>query len=287
MNESNKVAKLPVETSAQDTMLALKNSVYPGAKDESIGLVLAYCRAAGLDPLQKPVHIVPMWDKNAGAMRDVIMPGIGLYRTQAARSGSYAGVTEPIYGDDVTEEIGGAQITFPKWCRVTVKRIVGGQIVEYTAKEFWKENYAMKGGKEKSVAPNAMWMKRPYGQIAKCAEAQALRKAFPEFGAQQTAEEMEGKVLDDATIIDGSTSEVLGMPSSKSGNPKGLTHTEKSSEAAGIPAGPGPLKLIRAKLTGAEITEAECCEKFGLDKLESLTMDRINDVFAWIANPGE
>jgi len=67
--------------------------------------------------------------------------------------------------------------------------------VEFTAKEFWKENYAVRGGKEKSIAPNAMWSKRPYGQIAKCAEAQALRKAFPEIGSEPTADEMEGKIL--------------------------------------------------------------------------------------------
>lgn len=184
-----------------ELMRVLQSSLYPGAAQESIKMVLGYCKAAGLDPMQKPVHIVPMWDGKARQMRDVVMPGVNLYRIQAARSGECAGVTEPEFGPDVTENIGGVQITYPQWCRVTVsRRLPTGEIVGFTAREFWKENYAVKGGQEKSIAPNAMWTKRPYGQIAKCAEAQALRKAFPEIASQPTADEMEGKQLhpDDA-----------------------------------------------------------------------------------------
>lgn len=174
----------------------LQTSLYPGAAMDSIKMVLGYCKAAGLDPMQKPVHIVPMWDSKSNSMRDVIMPGINLYRTQAARSGECAGVTEPEFGEEITETIGGVTVVYPKWCRVTVKRrLPSGEIVEFTAKELWKENYAVKGGKEKSIAPNSMWMKRPSGQIAKCAQAQAFRMAFPEMAGAYTAEEMEGKEL--------------------------------------------------------------------------------------------
>ena len=148
----------------------LQTSLYPGAAIGSVKMVLGYCKAAGLDPMQKPVHIVPMWDKNAKAMRDVVMPGIGLYRTQAARSGQYAGVTDPEFGPDITESIGGVSITFPAWCKVTVKRLLGNQVVEFAAREFWKENYATAG--KDSTAPNAMWKKRPYGQIAKCFDSE-------------------------------------------------------------------------------------------------------------------
>ncbi len=180
----------------QELIDVLRNSLYPGAQDSSIKMIIGYCRASGLDPMQKPAHIVPIWDSKASQMRDVVMPGIGLYRTQAARSGNYAGVTEPEFGPDVTETLSGVEVTYPAWCKVTVKRAMqNGTIVEFAAVERWKENYAVKGGKEKSIAPNAMWLKRPYGQIAKCAEAQALRKAFPEFGSAPTAEEMEGKEI--------------------------------------------------------------------------------------------
>ncbi|MGG6461434.1 phage recombination protein Bet [Solilutibacter silvestris] len=178
---------------------ALKSSIYPGASDNSISLVLDYCTAAGLDPMQKPVHIVPMWDGNSRTMRDVVMPGIGLYRVQASRSGQFAGMSEPVFGPMVTEKIGSVDVTFPEWCRVTAYRqLANGHIAEFTAVEYWIENYAIKGGKEKDQSPNAMWSKRVRGQIAKCAQAQALRMAFPEIGSQPTAEEMEGK-----SIIDG------------------------------------------------------------------------------------
>jgi phage recombination protein Bet len=177
-----------------ELMAVLRNSLYPGAKDESIKLVLGYCKAAGLDPLQKPVHIVPMWDKNSRDMRDVVMPGIELYRVKAARTGQYAGCSEPEFGPDVVQVLGGAEVTFPAWCRITVRRIVGGSIAEFTAVERWTENYAT--AKRDSAQPNAMWAKRPYGQLAKCAEAQALRKGFPEIGSGPTADEMAGKSID-------------------------------------------------------------------------------------------
>lgn len=195
----------------------LRASLYPGARDESIKMAVTYCKAAGLDIMQKPVHLVPMYDSKSKEMRDVVMPGIGLYRTQAARSGDYAGVTEPVFGDDVTEtfpEESGYQgkvspavtLTFPAWCKVVVKRrMADGQVAEFAAIERWKENYATSG--KNSKQPNSMWSRRPYAQLAKCAEAQALRKAFPEFGSQPTADEMEGKEID-MGMVDRSTGEV-------------------------------------------------------------------------------
>lgn len=201
---SNAVATIPRANSALTTSAehqaairtALKTSLYPGASDPSIDMVLAYCTAAGLDPMQKPVHIVPMWDGKAKQMRDVVMPGIGLYRVQASRTGQFAGMTEPEFGPMVTERIGAREVTYPEWCKVTAYRqLPSGHIAEFTAVEYWIENYAIKGGKDQDISPNAMWSKRVRGQIAKCAQAQALRMAFPEFGSQPTADEMEGKAI--------------------------------------------------------------------------------------------
>ena len=181
---------------------ALQNSVYPGANPESILMVVDYCRARSLDPILKPVHIVPMSVKNSqtnqNEWRDVVMPGIGMYRIQADRSKTYAGSTEPEFGPPITMEFHGEgnakeTITFPEWCKITVYKLINGSPVAFSAKEMWLENYATAG--RNSQIPNAMWKKRQYAQLAKCTEAQALRKAWPEIGQQATAEEMEGKDL--------------------------------------------------------------------------------------------
>jgi len=203
---------------------ALKTSLYPGASDASVDLVLAYCRASGLDPMTKPVHIVPMSvtvGKDAKGyaikeMRDVVMPGIGLYRINAARTGEYVGCSEPEFGPTKsmtvpTETWGdgpngrrvkmpGPDLVFeyPEWCKVTVYRLVSGKRRSFPAKEYFLENYATAGND--SMVPNAMWKKRPFGQLAKCTKAQALREAFPEaVGSQPTADEMEGKEIIDST----------------------------------------------------------------------------------------
>ena len=173
----------------------LSGSLYPGAAHNSVVMVLAYCQAAHLDPMLKPVHIVPVYQKGRG-MVDVVMPGIGLYRIQAARTGQYAGISDPEFGPSITTKLAGVEVTYPEWCRVTVKRqMSNGLVAEFTASERWLENYATSG--KDTTAPNAMWKRRAFAQLAKCAEAQALRKAFPEVGSAPTADEMEGKAFEE------------------------------------------------------------------------------------------
>lgn len=288
MNElATRKESLPsLSMSEQELMNVLRNSLYPGAQDHSIKMVIEYCRASGLDPMQKPVHIVPMWDIKSKSMRDVIMPGIGSYRTQAARSGEYAGVSEPEFGPDVIEEFGNITMTYPSWCRVVVKRLLkNGMIAEFAATERWKENYATAG--KDSQSPNAMWKRRPYAQLAKCAEAQALRKAFPEFGAQPTADEMEGKSLDEGTtVIDGDTGEIIKKNEEKKELPfyadEQLEKNLKSWREA-INAYRTTAEKIIAKVTsGYRLTSAQQdrireLEKQGMDSFEADSIGEQND----------
>lgn len=176
----------------------LKQSKYQNIPDEQIALLISYCKAAKLDPLSDVAHIVSYnvqdketkkWGKSYK-----IIPGIAKFRTQASRSGRYAGITEPEFGPIIEEKIGSLNVKYPEWCKITVKKLVNGIICEFEAKEYWIENYATKSREDKT--PNDMWLKRPRGQLAKCTEAQALRKSNPElFGNEMTYEELQGKTI--------------------------------------------------------------------------------------------
>ena len=176
----------------------LRDAIFPSAEsDEAVCMAVDYCKARGLDIFKKPVHIVPIWDKKKGRLVETVWPGIAELRTTAARTGDYAGKDAPEWGPDKTQQFdSNVTVTFPEWCRVTVHKIVHGHRVGYTGEVYWIETYASKG---KANTPNEMWRKRARGQLAKCAEAEALRAAFPEeIGGEHSAEEMEGQ----ETLID-------------------------------------------------------------------------------------
>jgi len=181
-------------------LLVLQSSLYPGAALESIEMVLGWCEARGVDPLDKPCHIVPMFDKKSNGYRDVIMPSVDYYRQKAESTGEYIGLSDTEYGTMQTLTVADFTIDYPEWARIVVKRLVQGQVAEFPAKVFWTETYATKGRDTK--VPNAMWTKRPIGQLEKCAEAQALRRAFPKLCGGPTAEEMHGKALNDAIDVE-------------------------------------------------------------------------------------
>lgn len=199
----------------------LQNSVFPGAKDESILLAVDYCKARKLDILKKPCHIVPMQvtlsgqkDNNGNdrkIWRDVIMPGIYEQRITAFRTGQMAGQDEPVFGNTVAFK----GIEAPEWCRVTVYRFINGERCAFSHTEYFSEACAT----TRDGLLNSMWRKRPRGQLAKCAEAGALRKAFPdELGGVITADEVNEEPINQhsattpdngTTVIDAQSVELI------------------------------------------------------------------------------
>lgn len=195
---------------------ALVEAIYPSAKtSDSVVMALSYCKARGLDPFKRPVHIVPMWDSQRGAYVETVWPGIAELRTTAFRTKQYAGCDEAEWGPVKKSSFTGrvkvkgewtdktVAIEFPEWCRITVHRELGGRVCTFVGpKVKWLEAYATVGA---SDLPNDMWQSRPEGQLEKCAEAAALRKAFPEeLGNDLTAEEMAGRSItaDERVTVD-------------------------------------------------------------------------------------
>ncbi len=179
----------------QTAWRALVESTFPTARStEAIILALAYCRARNLDVFKRVVHIVPIWDKNKGREVETVWPGIAEYRTTAFRTGQYAGHDDVVHGPMIThkwpEGDGTVEISFPEWAQFTVYRMIGGNKCKFPGPQvYWLETYSAK----KNSVPNTMWADRPIGMIDKCAEAAALRSAFPEeLGEEWSADEAGG-----------------------------------------------------------------------------------------------
>lgn len=179
MNTTEVVAAPSKEISAatslpwnKDQVELIKTTVAKGATDNELKLFLYTAQRTGLDPLTKQIHFV----KRAGQMS--IQTGIDGYRAIAERTGSLAGIDDAVY--DVN-----AETQKPSKASVTVHRFVNGQKVSFSASARWSE-YAPTGGQA------FMWNKMPFLMLGKCAEALALRKAFPnDLSGVYTNEEMQ------------------------------------------------------------------------------------------------
>lgn len=190
---------------------ALVEAIFPNASStESVILALSYCRARKLDPFKRNVHIVPIWDKNRKCLVDTIWPGIGELRTTAFRTGEYAGRDRAEFGPTLTQKVGNVELTFPEWCQVTVYRYVKGLRVSFSGPQvYWLETYAT--ARRDDDSPNEMWATRTRGQIEKCAEAAALRAAFPEeIGSDYIGDEA-GHVLGRSAAVDGAIVQERGI----------------------------------------------------------------------------
>ena len=266
-----------VATVDRHVWATLQNSLYPGAKDDSIRMVLSYCKARGLDPMKKPCHIVPMKVKNAQGhdeWRDVIFPGIYELRTTAQKTGDYMGQDDAEFGD--TFEYLGQEV--PQWCKITVYRLheKSGEKISYSARVMFSECCGTRW-KDQKEELNQRWKKAPYQMIEKCAEAAALRKAFPdELGGEMAAEEMHGAATPVDDPLPGKP--VTAAPQSTAGD-NDDTSSKKCTRAQA--------DLIQKRLDEEGVPERELLQKFGVDHIDFIKFDDVDNVLAWISSVNE
>lgn len=296
-----------LQTVNRHQWLTLKNSLFPGASEDSIKLVLSYCVARGLDPMKKPCHIVPMRVKDSETgeyrYRDVVMPGIYELRTTAQKTGEYIGQDEPIFGAEGNYE----GVAAPETCKIKVHRwhTLSGQVATFTGTARFSECVGTKG---RSNEPNDRWKRAPYQMLEKCAEAAALRKAFPdELGGQYAMEELAGQApIDTGPALKPVTAEP---------EPIDVTPGKQPEPRPGPRAGPAPVvvqpdkaapdvadmadaqpegELINATQAGllvkkaiaAGIRETDLVAHFDLTEIRQLPLDKLPRAKAWIKEVG-
>lgn len=154
----------------------IKRTIAKDATATELDLFLYQCRRTKLDPLAKQIYFQKRKNRKTGESTMVIITGIDGYRVVAERTGAYAGSDDAHFTREDSDLV----------ATVTVYRIVLGIRCSFTASARLSEY------KPKGSAGYSMWDSMPKQMLAKCAEALALRKAFPaDLSGLYTKEELD------------------------------------------------------------------------------------------------
>ena len=166
-------------------LAALKQLGLTNASNGDLAVFLHYAQRTGLDPFARQLYMI----ERGG--RYTIQASIDGLRIVAQRSGEYAGQVGPFWcGEDGTWTDIWLEKTPPMAAKVGVLR-----------KGFVEPLWAV-AKFDGYNANSPIWKKMPDLMIAKCAEALALRKAFPnDLSGIYTAEEMEQATPVSAPVV--------------------------------------------------------------------------------------
>lgn len=170
----------------KEQVALIKRTICVGGTDDELALFIYNCNRTQLDPFARQIYAVRRYNALAG--REVMTTQISIdgQRIVAKRSGMYRGQTKTEWCDESG-----------KWMDVWLKKTspaaarIGVHHAQFAETLYAVARFDAYAQRKKDGTLMHMWAEKGDIMIGKCAEALALRKAFPqELSGMYTSEEM-------------------------------------------------------------------------------------------------
>jgi phage recombination protein Bet len=184
--ELTPIASLPALYNPRDLAL-IRRTVAMDTTDDEFALFIHWARSLRLDPLRRQVHAFVFHKQDPKKRRLSLVTSIEGFRAIAARTGNYRpDENEPSFiADDTIKTETNPAALFS--CAVRVWQYAHGQWLPITGVARWEEFAPLKTvwidnqpTERKVLDKSGRWGDMPFLMLAKCAEAQAIRKGWPE-----------------------------------------------------------------------------------------------------------